>query len=178
MNIQDKFATILKLNKLGINSIFALEKYSKVGVGSVSKFLNNNESPSMGTIKKIQDALGINTGWWDTGKGEVFIEKHTLVQEGSDNKEITKEEVYRELIEANSNYSIIPRTVLDGEYRIVAKSELDLKDQELKQRIQEYQDRKNERQDTIDALKLVIKTYEEEIARLRAGKAVAPQKTH
>lgn len=79
MRIQDKFSTILKTNKLGIKSIHGLEKYCKVGIGSISKFLNVGESPSLGTIKKVQEALSINTDWWETGEGEIYDKKGTYV---------------------------------------------------------------------------------------------------
>lgn len=81
MTIHDKFDKILKVNKLGIKSIYGLEKYCKVGIGSISKFLNKNESPTLGTIKTIQDVININPEWWESGEGEIFIVKGTLVPE-------------------------------------------------------------------------------------------------
>lgn len=127
MRIQDKFDTILKTNKLGIKSIFGLEKFAKVGTGSVSKFLNENESPTIGTIKKIQDALRVNPEWWDTEKGDIYLEKHTSVDKASDNngKMENPEEVYRNIVEGNTEYILIPRSVLNEKYRLVAIEQIE-----------------------------------------------------
>lgn len=77
MNIQEKFTKILETNDLNIKSIHGLEKFSGVGIGSISKFLNAGEGPSLGTIKKIHASLGINPEWWKTGKGDIYIKKGT-----------------------------------------------------------------------------------------------------
>lgn len=125
MTIQDKFDKILKTNKLGIKSIFGLEKYCGVGVGSVSKFLTKGESPTLGTIKTIQDAIGINPDWLESGKGDIYLEKRTDVENTSNLTPADEEHVYHDLVESKTEYRLVHKTILNEEYRIMLKSEIE-----------------------------------------------------
>ena len=78
-------------------------------------------------------------------------------------------------LEKLSDYRFVPKTVLDGEYRIMPKSELEQRSKELEQKAKEYEDLRLARLDTINALNKVIQVYENEIAGLRSQLA-APQK--
>lgn len=173
MNIHDKFSTILKTNKLGIKSIHGLEKYCKVGIGSVSKFLNADEEPSLGTIKKIQEVLSINTEWWETGKGDIYLRNGTHDYNQSDNKQkqlmTPRETFYIDLIEKNEEYNLIPRAVLK-DYKIVPDKIIDVI----------IQSNENEKKALIEGLnskyELIIQGYknkvadlENELNRLRGG---------
>ena len=81
MSFQEKIDKILKANKLHINSVYGLELFVKASVGSISKPIAKGIEPGLGTIKKIREGLpGLNQDWWDTGKGEVFIENSTYVE--------------------------------------------------------------------------------------------------
>lgn len=72
------------------------------------------------------------------------------------------ESVYRDLIEKNTEYRLIPKTILDEEYRIILKSEIELKEQMLKNLL----DSKNE----------LISALKQEIAELRSAQRVVPAK--
>lgn len=68
----------------------------------------------------------------------------------------------RDLIEKNTEYRLIPKTILDEEYRIILKSEIELKEQMLKNLL----DSKNE----------LISALKQEIAELRSAQRVVPAK--
>jgi transcriptional regulator with XRE-family HTH domain len=38
--------------------------------------------------------------------------------------EVDKESIYKKLVESNSEYSLVPKTVLNGEYRLMLNSEI------------------------------------------------------
>src|SRR5688572_467974 len=81
MSFKEKIDKLLKVNTLKINSVYGLERFIGASVGSVRKYYEQNAEPGLRTIKKIQEALSVNQEWWSTGKGEIFIEKLTSVQE-------------------------------------------------------------------------------------------------
>lgn len=122
MTFKEKIDKILRVNKLNINSPSGLEQAVKASVGAINKYYAKDEEPGEGTIKKILDLPGLNKEWWETGEGEVFI---TPVKKPSDNKEkMNPEEVYRNLVESNTEYRLIPKIILD-QYEIIPKRELE-----------------------------------------------------
>lgn len=74
--------------------------------------------------------LGINRKWWYSGDGEIFLNDTNETEQQSINETII-ESVYKDLIEANTPYRLVPKTILDEEYRIVLKSEIDSKEKLL-----------------------------------------------
>lgn len=74
MSFEQKIDKILKANALGINYPSALEEYLGLGTGTITKPLGNGKSPGKGTIKKIIEKLRINPDWWETGKGEMYLQ--------------------------------------------------------------------------------------------------------
>ena len=74
MSFRQKIDIILKANKLGVDTIHALEEKVGAGVGSIGKFYRNDKFPGLGTVKKIQEKMGVNLQWWETGQGDVFVE--------------------------------------------------------------------------------------------------------
>lgn len=136
--------------------------------------------PSL-AVEKFLTHYNIRKEWWKTGQGEVFIKKPTSVKNGAAVKENTLGEAKQMMealfeMERISDYRFVPKTVLDGEYRIMPKSELEQRTKELEQKAKEYEDLRLARLDTINALNKVIAVYEGEIADLRA-KLATPQKT-
>lgn len=170
MTIQDKFDKVLKTNTLGIKSIFGLEQYCKVGTGSISKFLNKNESPKLGTIKKFQDALRINPEWWESENGSIYLEKPTPGDKDGDNKEIGMEvgKELKQLIEQNDRYSLVPNIILT-QYEIQSKEEI-LRDQEVLKKALEYAEQVSKTKDVvIQAKNDLISELKKEIAELRGA---------
>lgn len=123
MTFKEKIDKILENNTLGISSVHGLEKHLSLGVGAITKKYSKNEAPGPEVIKKIKDGLRINNKWWDNNEGDIFID-----QPDSESK---IPEIYRNLLEAKTEYTLIPRRVLQEEYRIVLKSEIDSKEKLL-----------------------------------------------
>lgn len=167
MTFKEKIRKIVRANKLGINSPSGLEGYIKAGVGAITKYLKNDDEPGEDTIKKILDLPGLNKTWWETGEGDVFIaaskEKHTNGENQGDIPEIPlgvnlDDESKKLLAIANKTvqYAFVPKTILEGEYRIELKSTIEEKT-EL-------------RRDAIQGYKKLVRKLEEEIADLRSGR--------
>lgn len=129
MSFREKIDNILKYNKLGINSPYGLEVYVKASPGAISKPLNKGEEPGLGTIKKIREGLpGLNQGWWDTGKGDVFVSNITYDDKASNNKlngMNPRETFYEELMEKNKDYFVAPRSIFT-DYKIVPDKIIDV----------------------------------------------------
>jgi transcriptional regulator with XRE-family HTH domain len=59
-------------------------------------------------------------------KAHFSMEKHTPAIKNNE-QPLNPDEIYRDLVEANSDYRLVPKTILDGEYRMILKSEIDSK---------------------------------------------------
>lgn len=95
-------------------------------------------------LEALAGALGVKTN-----------DLTNVSRETSEPDSISKdsETIYRDLIEKNTEYRLIPKTILDEEYRIILKSEIELKEQMLK--------------DLLDAKNDLIKELKQEIADLK-----------
>lgn len=151
-------------------SISKLEEDGGLGNGTLKTWRDvkaENFEDSTNSVKIFLNKSGINPDWWETGEGKVFIAasegNHTGVENNGKNLEIPlgvnlDEESKRLLRIANNTveYAFIPKTILEGEYRIELKSQLD--------------ERKIALTETLDAYKKLVKKLEEEVADLRSGK--------
>ena len=124
-----------------------LGKDAGLGNGTVDKWTDKQLEKSNATIEKFLSHYRINQEWWETGSGEIFA------IEGSKEKLKSPEEIYRDLVENNSDYRLVPKTILDEEYRIILKSEIDSKEKML--------------WEVIGAKNLLIAQLEKEITELR-----------
>jgi hypothetical protein len=128
MSFREKIDKILRVNTLKINSVNGLEKFIEASNGSISKYYQLDEEPGGNTIKKILSLPGLNQEWWDSGKGEVFVENSTAAIKSTDRKgfvKSAKETFYTDLIESNDQYNLIPRAVLT-DYKIVPDKIIDV----------------------------------------------------
>lgn len=86
---------------------------------------------------------------------EIGVEIPTSVQESTDKNNIMEqpEEVYRNIVEGNTEYLLIPRSVLQEKYRLVSMEqyEKDLKEMAMRERELERRDKQ------IDSLFEIIK---------------------
>lgn len=167
MTFKEKIDNILSANNLGIDSPSGLEEKLGIGQGSISKSYYNkkeDESPGRATIKKIIEGMGINRKWWDTGEGDIFLTSTGLVKSSGE----VKETFYKNLIEGNEEYSLIPRAVLK-DYKIVPDKIIDViidSNRNEKQAItQSFQDQKDI---LINKHESIITGYEAKIKRLEA----------
>jgi hypothetical protein len=152
MTFKEKIDKILEHNTLGINSPSGMEKHLHLGTGSILKSYSNKRkdtSPGLDVVKTILEGLRINKEWWKSGEGEIFIKNP---MENTGNK-VVPDSIYRDLIESNTDYRLVPKTILDQEYRIVLKSEIDSKEKLLLE--------------VLDAKNRLIEQLSKEIAQLR-----------
>jgi hypothetical protein len=184
MTFKEKIDKILEIKEFKINSVTALEDKVGSGRGAINDFYNRDEQPGRKTLKRILSLRGLNLEWWKTEKGPVFIagseENHTSVQNGSDNKEnpLGDTDLFQRVVRVGTTeYVVLPKTVLDGEYRISSSLDLEQRAKELDARTKEQEDLRRERIETIDAKNKLIKRLEDEIAYLRARKSVASKGT-
>ena|SRR5690606_18031155 len=80
MTFSEKIDLILRHNKLGINTVFGLEKYLGLSKGSIYKAYSGRtgfDGPGRKVTRAIQQGLKISDYWWDTGKGEIFVRQST-----------------------------------------------------------------------------------------------------
>lgn len=118
-----------KLNKSGN----LLGKEAGLGNATVDGWSDKQiEKPTL-AVESFLNHHKINREWWKTGQGEVFI---TPVEKTSDNKEKDSEEVYRNIVEGNTEYVLIPRSVIQEKYRLVSLEQLE------KDRLQMENDKK------------------------------------
>lgn len=137
MTFEEKIDKLLETNTLGVGSVHALEKKCKVGIGTIAKPLKKGDSPGIEIVKKIKEVLGVNDAWWDSGEEPIYKKNidSILVNDNPEevNSDKSPESIYRDLVEANSDYRLVPKTILDGEYRVVPISSLNTQDRLLNQ---------------------------------------------
>jgi hypothetical protein len=160
MSFKEKIDKILSDNHLQIDSVTALEDYVEAGRSSINNFYKENKEPGRKTLKKIKSLPGLNLEWYETGKGQVFLKNGTGVKESTDNSIMEDpEEVYRKLVEGNTEYVLIPRSVLQEKYRLVSLEQF----QKDKEQMEKDKKESENQQRIIDKL---LDQYDKVIARL------------
>lgn len=155
----------------------AFEEQYGLGNGTLKSWKDESTEKSTGTIRNFLSENQINKEWWKTGKGEIFntsVQNQPAVKGNATPKDLLI--VLQDILAEQSDYRIIPKTVLDGEYRLLPKSEIEHRAKELESRLKELDDIREERRQTIEAKNKLIKRLEDEIAELRGARnSVAPQ---
>lgn len=102
----------------------------KIGYKSqqISQYEKGARKPKMKFYRKWKEVFGEDL---EAMMSETNVsrgtENHTSVDIPSDNKEKNlrvPEEIYRDLVEANSEYRLVPKTILEGKYVIVLESQV------------------------------------------------------
>jgi plasmid maintenance system antidote protein VapI len=166
MTAQEKVDKILEITELELND-FAM----KCGIIPNSlKAAIKRDAITDDIITKIHDRFGVRKGFFKDGKEPIIDINHASVQNEPAVAEIPTgvnlDEQSRRLLQIakkTTEYAFVPKTILEGEYRIELQSELE--------------DRRKERAETAELYKKLIKKLEDEIAELRAGKPVTSQST-
>lgn len=154
MTAGEKYAKVLTLRK---KKTYKAEDECGFGRNTIANAIKKDRELSEEYHKKFIDHFGVNPEWWETENGEVFLKNGTHEQnEPAVAGKVSTLKVLQDALAEGSDYRLIPRTILDGEYRIELKSALDEKT-EL-------------RRDAIEGYKKLVKKLEEEIADLRSGK--------
>lgn len=164
MDFSEKIDKILSTNTLGVSSISALEDYCGISRSTVTRLYNGETVNGLKTEKKILEKLRINKRWWETGEEPIYMFDEKKITMSNPDPKIP-EQVYRDFpdfIEKTSVYFLIPKTILEEEYRIMLKSDIDKKDQMLREIVEAKND--------------LIKELREEIADLRSTQRAVPAK--
>lgn len=172
MNFSEKIDIVLKANELGLNTIEEIESHCSIGAKTLRKNYNEGTEPTRRILVKLFNGLGINQQWWDDGKGEIFKENGTPAMKSTDNTEKRIEEIYRNIVEGNTEYILIPRSVLQEKYRLVSleqfekeREEMDKDKRQLLASIEEAQKKSAH----IDALLLMNKELIASLTSLRGA---------
>lgn len=161
LSFEEKINIILKIKQLSLKEMEREMGYD----GTLYKAINENRAPKKKTIDEILRKFHVKQTWWDNPVGDtaadVFEENptHDDIEPAIPEFPLRVDKVYKDLVEGNSDYSLIPKTVLAGEYRLVL-------DRDIAWRnfmVQSIIDGKNE---TISQLKDRIEKAEKRIEEL------------
>lgn len=182
MSFTRKIDMILEAKKLERLSINKIEK--QLGVdGTIYKAHKADKYPvDSELVRKLIGILGIRQEWWDkeweSGSTDIFITPVQNQAAVAGNAMTAKDllVVLQDVLAERSDYRIIPKTVLDGEYRLLPLSEIEHRAKELESRTKELEDIREERKQTLEAKNKLIKRLEDEIAELRGMRnPITPQ---
>jgi hypothetical protein len=150
MTLKDKIKKILKTNELGISTPSSLETFIGASQGSITTPMRENGNLGPSLTKKLYEKIRVNPEWWETGEGEPIIPNGTK-------NSMVKESFYRDLIENNQEYSLIPRAVLT-DYKIVPEKIIDMI----------YSDKEELKNALISKYEMIISNMEREVNNLRS----------
>lgn len=153
MTIADKYRKVLEIKK---KKVYKAEDECGFGRNTLANAIKDNRMMSEEYHNKFIKHYSVNPIWWETEKGEVLTKNSTDVNNSTGSDEKARDEIYRDLVENNSAYRLVPKSILDEEYRIVLKSEIELKDKMLR--------------DLLDAKNQLIDQLHQEIKELRSIK--------
>jgi DNA repair exonuclease SbcCD ATPase subunit len=182
MSFKKKIDMLLEAKKLDKLSINKMER--DLGLdGTIYKGVKNPDYiPDPGLVSEIVRKYNIRKQWWDkdweTGSNDIF---NTSVPESTDNtvKMKSREEMYQDLVEANSDYSLVPKIILE-KYQLLPKEESEDRREILKtierisnQLVSEKERLILEKESKIEQLRQdkkdleeLVKSYEKEIDQL------------
>ncbi len=113
MKLGSNILTIRKKKNLSAEKLGEMIGVSKQ---AVYQYEQGKSFPGQEVLAKLADVLGVSVS-------DLYAEEGNLIEH-----ETVPGEVYRDLIERNSHYILVSKFVLNDEYRIMLKSEIDLKD--------------------------------------------------
>lgn len=166
------------LEKTG-KAVSRIEEDGGIGNGTLKGWKDWSLEKSNRTILDFLNTSRINPEWWKTGKGEIFI---TPVHMATDNKEKplredTPEEIYRKIVEGGTEYLLIPRSALEGKYRLVAmeqfianEKEMERKENELIRKNDELIRKDNQIIGLYELFKLMAATAKAELPEIKETK--------
>ena len=139
-----------------------LGKEAGIGNGTVGGWTDNQVEKPTAAVEKFLRHYNIREEWWKTGKGEIFntsVHNEAAVTE----KPLrAPEEIYRDLVEANSEYRLVPKVILEGKYVIVLENQIGKTEEAL--------------WETIRAKNELIADLKEEIALYRASRTLTKER--
>jgi hypothetical protein len=100
-----------------------LGKDAGLGNGTVDGWTDNQIDKPNAVVEKFLKHYNINPVWWRTGEGEVFLTP-AIKSTGSNEIPEVRGEVYRTIVEGETEYILMARSVLQEKYRLVAIEQL------------------------------------------------------
>jgi hypothetical protein len=131
LTFKEKIDIILNIKELSKKDI---EKSLDVD-GTFYKAYNENREPRKELLAEFLRKFHVKTSWWKnpigTTEAEIFEKNPTPAINSGDNKETAvRGHVYTDLIERNSDYKLVP-TMLMMDYSIIPKRILDGHEKEI-----------------------------------------------
>jgi hypothetical protein len=149
MEFREKIDNILAIKKITVTKLSQIS-----GIGdTLQKAYRDNREMSRTLTERFLHKMGINSTWWYAREGEIFLSDVAKPAELG----MRKESFYRELIEDNEEYSLIPRAVLK-EYKIVPEKIIDMI----------YSDKEELKNALISKYEMIISNMEREVNHLRS----------
>jgi transcriptional regulator with XRE-family HTH domain len=165
---------IKKYRELQNLSIPALAEKMGIGKAGVYKWEAGENKPGQESLTALAQALNVSVS-------DLLDENPTPAIKSSNHTESDREQVYRRLIEENSEYWIMPRTVLEGEYRLYAVSQIETLKKEREEAMSDKKEAlaaKNEliqtQRDTIKHLRQDLDKVITEYDKLKASLSMKP----
>lgn len=120
----------------------------KLGISSqrLGQYEKGRMTPKIGFFEKWKDVfkediMAIQKGETDKTNVSRGTENHTHVHMSSDNPEkplgVDAGEVYRKIVEGDTEYVLIPRSLFDGKYRMIPVEEIESHERELARKAEE-----------------------------------------
>jgi transcriptional regulator with XRE-family HTH domain len=150
MALSDNIQKIRKLKKI---SVADLAREMAINVQSIYDWEKGKYEPNKENLESMARIFKVPVK-------SFYEENLTEVDNSTNNNQNDKkaEDVYRDWLESKTDYLLIPKTVLSGEYRMMLNSEIESKEKMLWQ--------------VIEAKNYAIAQLEKEIAELRSGKRI------
>lgn len=140
MDFNEKISIILKTNTLQLVTKEDLAEYCGFHRDTIRKAIDRKTELKDRYLRIFQDKLGINPDWWDTGKGDIYLSKHTQETKAGDSKEISSpdpDEVMRQIISGKGAYILINRDLILEKYRLVSVEQYEEEKMENKRKYEE-----------------------------------------
>jgi hypothetical protein len=131
MSINERIRLILDRDKIANKDV---AEWLSMTNSRLSQKFKDGIWDSVAELKVLADKTGYRLDWLISGKGpEKGYGQETMgssvVAEAGTKMEhkpsVNRGEFYQELVETNSDYSLIPKSFINGDYRIMLKSELE-----------------------------------------------------
>lgn len=152
MDFEGKISTILKTNKLQLVTREDLSEFCGFNKDTIRKAIERGSELGERYTRILQDKLSINTDWWDTGKGDIYLQNHAQMPKPTDNNENPSPDEVWSQVEKSEKYTVVP-TIILTEYEILSKNEIE--------------SRKNLQEELIASQRMVIASKNDVITELR-----------
>jgi hypothetical protein len=161
-NILEKFKKGTIGHNIGLlmqkthKSYFQIESEGGLSNGALKKWMDKKLDFSTLHLETFLIRHGLDKSKWTAGEVE-FIDGNTTSVDKKEEIKENREEVYRNLVEDNTEYKLVPSELLNGEYRIILNRELEMRDRLLTEQISQQKEALSAKNELIQMLKDEIK---------------------